>query len=438
MKRNTKRKNEGITLIALVITIIVLLILAGVTIAMLMGDNGILTKATEAKEESTIGEEKEKVQLSATGALAKNNGEGITETNLADELTKYIGIRDIDYELTGTGPFVVKYLDSGRSYKVDENGKISEHEDISKYLKVGNYVNYNSTLADKSGTPVEQSKLEYSSPKGSGTSHGNGYNNQTFTATPDIKWRVLDIENEKVKLISEDVIKTNEDKNFIIFGTVGYLYAERELNEICKIYGYGYGADTSQKTQYNYGGPLDGILTGEIIDSGARSVTVEDINKKVGVTEEDCIKLDNNYGNTANPTIDVRYPTISETNGKSKLAGAKNLKNTYYSYNIYYDDDELFEIENIDVQNMIFKGKYWLASRSIASYSTVSNFGVRRVDGPGTNVASSNLCDGSSNTLGESAGSSIQDYAIRAVVTINSDIIDINTDYETEGHWNLK
>lgn len=60
----------------------------------------------------------------------------------------------------------------------------------------------------------------------------------------------------------------------------------------------------------------------------------------------------------------------------------QKFKNTYYSYNIYYDDDELFEIENIDVQNMIFKGKYWLASRSIASYSTVSNFGVRRVDGP--------------------------------------------------------
>ena len=51
MKRNTKRKNEGITLIALVITIIVLLILAGVTIATLMGDNGILTKANEGKEE---------------------------------------------------------------------------------------------------------------------------------------------------------------------------------------------------------------------------------------------------------------------------------------------------------------------------------------------------------------------------------------------------
>ena len=48
---NTKKKNaRGITLIALVITIIVLLILAGVTINALSGENGIITKATDAKE----------------------------------------------------------------------------------------------------------------------------------------------------------------------------------------------------------------------------------------------------------------------------------------------------------------------------------------------------------------------------------------------------
>ena len=50
---NSKRKkNEGITLIALVITIVVLLILAGITIAALSGDNGILTQAKNAKEGS--------------------------------------------------------------------------------------------------------------------------------------------------------------------------------------------------------------------------------------------------------------------------------------------------------------------------------------------------------------------------------------------------
>ena len=49
-------KNErGITLVALVITIIVLLILAGVTIAALSGQNGILTNASNAQVENAIG-----------------------------------------------------------------------------------------------------------------------------------------------------------------------------------------------------------------------------------------------------------------------------------------------------------------------------------------------------------------------------------------------
>ena len=56
--------NKGITLIALVITIIVLLILAGVTIAVLSGDNGILTRAKEAKEKTKQAQEDEKQKLS--------------------------------------------------------------------------------------------------------------------------------------------------------------------------------------------------------------------------------------------------------------------------------------------------------------------------------------------------------------------------------------
>ena len=55
--------NKGVTLIALVITIIVLLILAGVSIAMLTGENGILTQATESKKANTIGAEKEQIGL---------------------------------------------------------------------------------------------------------------------------------------------------------------------------------------------------------------------------------------------------------------------------------------------------------------------------------------------------------------------------------------
>ena len=63
------RNQRGITLIALVITIIVLLILAGVSIAMLTGDNGILTKATEATSETDLAEVLERVNMELNAQL---------------------------------------------------------------------------------------------------------------------------------------------------------------------------------------------------------------------------------------------------------------------------------------------------------------------------------------------------------------------------------
>ena len=62
-EKNFKKQNNGITLIALVITIIVLLILAGVSIAMLTGDNGILTQSKQAKIETAKGSLKEEINL---------------------------------------------------------------------------------------------------------------------------------------------------------------------------------------------------------------------------------------------------------------------------------------------------------------------------------------------------------------------------------------
>ena len=62
-KNKTKCKQTGITMVALVITIIILLILAGVTIATLSGDNGILSNATKAKLETEIAQDKEQLSL---------------------------------------------------------------------------------------------------------------------------------------------------------------------------------------------------------------------------------------------------------------------------------------------------------------------------------------------------------------------------------------
>ena len=72
-----RKENEGITLIALVITIIVLLILAGITIATLTGNNGIVTKANEAKEKNEIAEEKEQISLAISAAIANKIDEKV-------------------------------------------------------------------------------------------------------------------------------------------------------------------------------------------------------------------------------------------------------------------------------------------------------------------------------------------------------------------------
>ena len=73
-------KNKGITLIALVITIIVLLILAGVSISMLSGDNGLLTRAKEAKGTTETSGAKEAIQMEVAGSFTN---EGIYNKDLA-------------------------------------------------------------------------------------------------------------------------------------------------------------------------------------------------------------------------------------------------------------------------------------------------------------------------------------------------------------------
>lgn len=65
------KNNKGITLIALVITIIVLLILAGITIAMLTGENGILSNATKSKAYNELGAAKDKVGLTVSEAITE-------------------------------------------------------------------------------------------------------------------------------------------------------------------------------------------------------------------------------------------------------------------------------------------------------------------------------------------------------------------------------
>ena len=78
------RNQKGITLIALVITIIVLLILAGVSIAMLAGDNGILTRSREAQTATIEKSNEEIVKMAIQDLLTEYHAGGAIATNITN------------------------------------------------------------------------------------------------------------------------------------------------------------------------------------------------------------------------------------------------------------------------------------------------------------------------------------------------------------------
>ena len=148
LKERVKSKN-GITLIALVITIIVLLILAGVTIATLTGDNGILTKAQSAKTQNDKATAKEKVDLAIAASLDEtgkiNLGQLKTNLNNIDGINPKVGdITDSRFPLKVTvdGVEVTIEKDSNGKYSTSvgestgSSGGGQEEEQISDHSEV--------------------------------------------------------------------------------------------------------------------------------------------------------------------------------------------------------------------------------------------------------------------------------------------------------------
>ena len=131
-----KKTNKGITLIALVITIIVLLILAGVTIATLTGDNGILTKAAQAKKDTETASAKERIQIEVMGSYDQSGK--LDANTLISNLNKNIP------EATITGEdFPITVTLDGNVYKVDSEGIVKETIIADRTgIKVGDYINY--------------------------------------------------------------------------------------------------------------------------------------------------------------------------------------------------------------------------------------------------------------------------------------------------------
>ena len=144
LEKKLKYNQKGITLIALVITIIVLLILAGVSIAMLTGDNGILTQAQNAKEETEKAAEEEKIQLAVIGSKTKNNGyaEVLDEKSFKQELNKQFKNQELDVVVNGDGSFIVTIDDTKRKYYINDDSSIVNSDNVIEIATEGELIDF--------------------------------------------------------------------------------------------------------------------------------------------------------------------------------------------------------------------------------------------------------------------------------------------------------
>ena len=179
--------NKGITLIALVITIIVLLILAGVTIAALSGDNGILKRATEAKEQTNQKNDEETEKLAgyestidqyANGATggSGNGGQGGSGGGTG---TNFINVNPADTNPAGVVPenSTVVEADANKGIVIkDKNNNEWVWIEVPKTtVFTGLTIDTTNTLTEQNYTDIKNKLIAYATTYREGKA-GQGYN----------------------------------------------------------------------------------------------------------------------------------------------------------------------------------------------------------------------------------------------------------------------
>ncbi|MCF0124860.1 MAG: hypothetical protein HUJ68_03745 [Clostridia bacterium] len=335
---NKTKNRKGITLIALVITIIILLILAGVSISLLTGENGIINQTENARNTTSKAEEKEKIGLAIATSLT-NDKVLIDKKILRDELSKIDGLQGVPEE-SANGEYnynlpltiIGKY---GDEYVIDDKGNITESEwkDNGDFtftnkdgmtVKIGEYVNYNHLdgATETSYTSVTER---------------NGYGNQVFNLADYVeKWIVLGIsESGNLQLVSSYLIGPSSggivnktDRCYSLKGQIGYEYGVEELDKISQLYGQGKYAES------------------------ARSLKIEDINKITGYVDTNYVSENDETSQTGNEVTytkksngliyckGTKYPTAE------RLAEYSNL--TYWNGNSW---QTLNQNESVTIKN---------------------------------------------------------------------------------------
>ena len=182
------RKTNGITLIALVITIIVLLILAGVSIAMVTGDNGILTQAAKAKEETERVSVIEQAQTDIMGKQAEEGTANLDRTELK-------GILDMYFE--------------GVPYDFSLEAVLQTKETYGNYQILLSEI-YGGTIEEKLLTATDMTEEQKKELYGSYVTNYECANNDAIETEEGIpgKWMIFHIDDDNIYLIASDYINT--------------------------------------------------------------------------------------------------------------------------------------------------------------------------------------------------------------------------------------
>ena len=429
MNEIVRKKERGITLIALVITIIVLLILAGISIAMLSGDNGILNRAVQAKEATRGGEVQETVRLAATNNAGVDyiGGTKQTRTEVISQLHRDGKLTDSEVEtLEESNEIVIGGI------KIDFSvlGSISNAKTLVQAfkdgeIKVGDYItNYNSTLNNSNATA-------------SLTTEETGFNGgtQTYKVNTNTTWRVLGLNKDETQLVittgspikkEMDSSATDDwkkdpylylDKAEGWYNTNDELVTNNILDKVCEIYAGRYASAT-------------------------KSMRIEDINTALGLTLD---KTSNKLYKTADESktaisayqgffgqsytykignyapenyLKAKYPSkySSLTNKKS----GDIVDGTAFMY--MYTDSSIVD-QSSKLYDVLFKGtesgsngkSYWLASSGVGmDGSDCCYFGPGAVD-EGYAVAGG----GSFFSYGDSSAAWL---AVRPVVYLQSGV----------------
>ena len=139
-KSHILKNSRGITLIALIVTIIVLIILASITISTLTGNNSIINMALTAREKAEISSEREQLEIATAQAMEKNKFGEVRKEMLQKVLNNNLGENETEVtEDEDSTDLYVKFVPSKRYYIVTRDGKltyIGDEEKLSKTAEI--------------------------------------------------------------------------------------------------------------------------------------------------------------------------------------------------------------------------------------------------------------------------------------------------------------